>query len=149
MNAPPRSRPGDALAATGPRQATHTRTLDGAPRRPVRPHDRHNRSSLMTERSDDHHAIVWTRPAVAALVVSPAPLTFVQASGTAKATLALMRRAVAAVGVPLLRRETVTDPGPGVAVTTKPTARRPRAVCGRGWPRFWPVRALPARTRPV
>ncbi|MER5463043.1 DUF6069 family protein [Streptomyces sp. NPDC002668] len=45
---------------------------------------------------------VWTRLTVTVLLVSLAPLTFVQASGGAKATLALMHLAVGAVLIPLL-----------------------------------------------
>ncbi len=44
----------------------------------------------------------WTQLAVTVLLVSLAPLTFIQASGGARATLALMHLAVAAVLIPLL-----------------------------------------------
>lgn len=50
----------------------------------------------------DRASTVWTRLAVTVLLVSLAPMAYVQASGSAKATLALMHLAVAAVLVPLL-----------------------------------------------
>ncbi|MGV9245217.1 DUF6069 family protein [Streptomyces sp. NPDC003710] len=55
-------------------------------------------------RLTDQAPAVWTRLAVTVLVVSLAPLTFAQASGGAKATLASMHLAIAAVVIPLLRR---------------------------------------------
>lgn len=56
------------------------------------------------DRLTDRAPTVWTRLAVTVLLVSLAPMTYVQASGSAKATLALMHLAVAAVLVPLLAR---------------------------------------------
>ncbi|MFI1164467.1 DUF6069 family protein [Streptomyces sp. NPDC020801] len=56
------------------------------------------------DRLTDRARTVWTRLAVTVLLVSLAPLTFVQASDGAKATLALMHLAIAAVLIPLLGR---------------------------------------------
>ncbi|MEU6582195.1 DUF6069 family protein [Nocardia sp. NPDC046763] len=56
------------------------------------------------DRFTDRAPTVWIRLAVTVLLVSLAPMAYVQASGSAKATLALMHLAVAAVLVPLLAR---------------------------------------------
>ncbi|MET9959847.1 DUF6069 family protein [Streptomyces sp. NPDC006326] len=48
---------------------------------------------------------VWTRLAVTVLLLSLAPMAYVQASGATKAALTLMHLAVAAVLIPLLRHE--------------------------------------------
>ncbi|MEU6593541.1 DUF6069 family protein [Streptomyces sp. NPDC046881] len=53
-------------------------------------------------RLTDPTPTTWAQLAVTVLLVSLAPLTFVQASGGARATLALMHLAVAAVLIPLL-----------------------------------------------
>ncbi|WP_326655258.1 DUF6069 family protein [Streptomyces sp. NBC_01750] len=50
----------------------------------------------------DRASTLWIRLAVTVLLVSLAPLTFVRASGGARATPALMHLAVAAVLIPLL-----------------------------------------------
>ncbi|WP_051022612.1 DUF6069 family protein [Nocardia pneumoniae] len=63
------------------------------------------------DRLTDRAPTVWTRLTVTVLLVSLAPLTYVQASGSAKATLALMHLAVAAVLVPLLARGSGDRPG--------------------------------------
>ncbi|WP_326647471.1 MULTISPECIES: DUF6069 family protein [unclassified Streptomyces] len=63
------------------------------------------------DRLTDRASTVWTRLAVTVLLVSLAPMTYVQASGSAKATLALMHLAVAAVLVPLLARANGDRPG--------------------------------------
>ncbi len=47
-------------------------------------------------------ATVWTRLALTVLLVSLTPLAYVQASAAAKATLAMMHLAVAAILIPLL-----------------------------------------------
>jgi hypothetical protein len=54
------------------------------------------------DRLTDRASVVWTRLAVTVLLVSLTPLAYVQASGAAKATLATMHLAVAAVLIPLL-----------------------------------------------
>ncbi|WP_433734070.1 DUF6069 family protein [Nocardia sp. CA-129566] len=56
------------------------------------------------DRLTDRASTVWIRLAVIVLLVSLAPMTYVEASGSAKATLALMHLAVAAVLIPLLAR---------------------------------------------
>ncbi|WP_454197102.1 DUF6069 family protein [Nocardia sp. Marseille-Q1738] len=56
------------------------------------------------DRLTDRAPAAWTLLAATVLLVSLAPLTYIQASGSAKATLALMHLAVAAVLVPLLAR---------------------------------------------
>ncbi|MFE0508857.1 DUF6069 family protein [Streptomyces sp. NPDC058964] len=56
------------------------------------------------DRLTDRAPAVWTQLAVTVLLVSLAPLTFVQASDGAKITLALMHLAIAAVLIPLLGR---------------------------------------------
>ncbi|MFX0574544.1 DUF6069 family protein [Nocardia nepalensis] len=56
------------------------------------------------DRFTDRAPTAWTRLGLTVLLVSLAPLTYVQASGSAKAMLALMHLAVAAVLVPLLAR---------------------------------------------
>ncbi len=56
------------------------------------------------DRFTDRATTVWTRLALTVLLVSLVPLAYVQASAAAKATLAMMHLAVAAVLVPLLAR---------------------------------------------
>jgi Family of unknown function (DUF6069) len=56
------------------------------------------------DRVSDRAATVWTRLAFTVLLVSLAPLAYVQASAAAKATLAMMHLAVAGVLIPLLAR---------------------------------------------
>lgn len=56
------------------------------------------------DRLTDRAPAVWPVVAVTVLVLSLAPVAYVQASGGAKVTLGLMHVAVAAVLVPLLRR---------------------------------------------
>ncbi|MBF6301621.1 hypothetical protein IU459_29380 [Nocardia amamiensis] len=63
------------------------------------------------DRFTDRASTVWTRLAVTVLLVSLAPMAYVQASGSAKATLALMHLAVAAVLVPLLASGSGARPG--------------------------------------
>ncbi|MFI1169697.1 DUF6069 family protein [Streptomyces sp. NPDC020801] len=57
----------------------------------------------------DRASTVWTRLAVAVLLVSLTPLTYLQVSGGATAFLALMHLAVAAVLIPLLAPEAPID----------------------------------------
>ncbi|MGW7823607.1 DUF6069 family protein [Streptomyces puniciscabiei] len=59
-------------------------------------------SKWALDRLTDRAVIVWTRMAVAVLVVSLTPLTYLEASAAAKATLALMHLAGAAVLIPLM-----------------------------------------------
>ncbi|MFI2478786.1 DUF6069 family protein [Nocardia xishanensis] len=59
----------------------------------------------------DRAATIWTRLAITVLLVSLAPMAYVQASGSTKATLALMHIAVAAVLVPLLASGSGDRPG--------------------------------------
>ncbi|WP_433562458.1 DUF6069 family protein [Nocardia sp. CA-151230] len=63
------------------------------------------------DRFADRAPTVWIRLAVTVLLVSLAPMAYVQASGSAKATLALMHLAVAVVLVPLLARGSGDRPG--------------------------------------
>ncbi|WP_433684806.1 DUF6069 family protein [Nocardia sp. CA-119907] len=63
------------------------------------------------DRYADRAPTVWIRLTVTVLLVSLAPMAYVQASGTAKATLALMHVAVAAVLIPLLARGSGGRPG--------------------------------------
>ncbi len=59
----------------------------------------------------DRASTIWTRLAVAVLLVSLTPLTYLQVSGGATAILALMHLAVAAVLIPLLAPEPPIDRG--------------------------------------
>ncbi|MGV9823411.1 DUF6069 family protein [Nocardia xishanensis] len=59
----------------------------------------------------DRAATIWTRLTLTVLLVSLAPMAYVQASGSTKATLALMHLAVAAVLVPLLADRSGGRPG--------------------------------------
>ncbi|WP_431971470.1 DUF6069 family protein [Nocardia sp. bgisy134] len=63
------------------------------------------------DRLTDRAPAVWTRVAVTVLLVSLAPMAYVQASGSTKATLALMHLAVAVVLVPLLALGSGDRPG--------------------------------------
>jgi len=54
------------------------------------------------DRFTDRATTAWTRLALTVLLVSLAPMAYVQASAAAKATLAIMHLAVAAVLIPLL-----------------------------------------------
>ncbi|MGV9542734.1 DUF6069 family protein [Nocardia beijingensis] len=63
------------------------------------------------DRWSDRAPRVWTRLAVTVLLVSLLPMAYVEASGGAKATLALMHLAVAAVLVPLLAGGSGDRPG--------------------------------------
>ncbi|WP_051021753.1 DUF6069 family protein [Nocardia araoensis] len=63
------------------------------------------------DRWGDRAPRAWARLAVTVLLVSLLPMTYVQASGGAKATLTLMHLAVAAVLVPLLARGSGDRPG--------------------------------------
>ncbi|MFI1169696.1 DUF6069 family protein [Streptomyces sp. NPDC020801] len=94
---------------------------------------------------------VWTRLAVTVSLVSLAPLTYVQASSGAKATLALMHLAVAAVLLPILGRRDGDRPGtwrhdrddPPAVRFEAPPRRTPNSVPAEG------LDALPASHHPV
>ncbi|MFC4050034.1 DUF6069 family protein [Actinomadura syzygii] len=63
-----------------------------------------SRSRAVLDRLTDRAPAVWTGLAVTVLLVSFVPVLYVEASGSARATLALIHLSVAAVLVPLLGR---------------------------------------------
>jgi hypothetical protein len=83
------------------------------------------------DRLTDRASAAWTRLALTVLLVSLIPLAYVQASGVAKATLAAMHLAVAAVLIPLLapaNGSAIRDRGAndlGLNPTRRPARRTP------------------------